>query len=428
MLMESCVARGATIAAMIAVCTLGACGSASKKAEPDPKPPVAAVLKTPKAFFIATPTNDARRLHALNADGLVSAIDFRDADGNPVPVQVDRAVALSSEWVWLSIWYPAKGGGVSGAQVIMRVADGKLFGVPSSWDPGSVQAKGNSLYSVNGAVERLDLTSMIIYPLNNPAYDTATGPFAVDHEGNVRAGELIGGAPSHKIFFGSGAPPVADPWGNGDTDLDLCPGGPDPLGNVYGEDGHLYAFCRRIVLDPQAASTVEYFVRQVHFTATGTQFTDAPPVRAAACGAPLQTTCPHESPMDVATPYTLNTRSRMIPFTSGFFTMTSVPQGGVALSWTDLALPAITVMSGEYGFWRAGDGIHRIHLQPGATPETVVVAPDLISWEVVDGVTLFTKYLTATAVATYRVTAPGVDPEVLSSSDMAIQQVVELVP
>jgi hypothetical protein len=56
----------------------------------------------------------------------------------------------------------------------------------------------------------------------------------------------------------------------------------------------------------------------------------------------------------------------------------------------------------------------------------MVTAPNLISWQVVGGTLVFTKYLTGTNVATYRVSGPGADPELVSSSDMQVQQIFEL--
>jgi hypothetical protein len=382
------------------------------------KPPVSAVIGVPKALFVATPagagasTTRALRLHAVDADDTVRTIDFRDQDGNPVAVYVERMDVLSRDWAWLRIGY-ATTDGYSLRYVLLRVADGKLYDADpfSSWEP---QVNGGWLYSFSeGSIVRVDLSSMTMYPMSNPAYDSVGGLLAIDHHGNVRTSEWSGHT-FQKIFFADNTPPLVDPWSVDAANPIFCEtgGASGELAQMHGDDTHLYSVCVRDV-----AGRLEYFVREVSFTATGSQFSDGPPVR---------TTGLPETRIAVAPDCTLRPRTRYLPLTSGFFTLSPAQEGGISLAWTDLPLSSVSLISGEYGYWKAGDGIFRIRFQAEAAPESVVAAANIISWQVAGGVVLFTRYLTGTAVATYRVTAPSVDPELVSSSDMQVQQVAEL--
>ena len=83
------------------------------------------------------------------------------------------------------------------------------------------------------------------------------------------------------------------------------------------------------------------------------------------------------------------------------------------------------VISGEYGYWRAGDYIFRIRFDADSPSELVVTTPNLIGWNVVGGAVVFTKFLSGTNVGTFRVSTPGAAPELVLSSDMAVRQIVE---
>jgi hypothetical protein len=399
-------------------------------------------LHSPRALFIATPASSSGpRLNEIDAtDGSFLQVEFKDHDGHPVTVTVGQLEALSSEWVWLYIWFYVREEGsdqqtLAARSVLLRISDGKLFDLSNAglWPPMQIHA--GSLYTDNnspGILQRVDLSSLLVVPMSNPAVDGTAGGLAVDADGNVRASEWIGGSWGHKIFFADNSPPAVDPWGAGEWGANFCSTGgyAGSLANVYGEDGNLYSVCIDDVPDPEGSTTtrfLEYFARTVRFTDAGPAFVDAEPVRSVTCTGPYAgaITCP-ETRLALQGSYNLNARNRKLLLTSGFFTMTPVTGGGISLAWTDLPLPAFTALSGSYGYWQSGDSVERLPLEAGATPEVMVATPNLISWQVVGGSVVFTKYLTGTAIGTYRVDSPGMDPELVSSSDMQVQQIVEL--
>jgi hypothetical protein len=156
------------------------------------------------------------------------------------------------------------------------------------------------------------------------------------------------------------------------------------------------------------------------FTATGTVRSAPSSVRTTAC-----TGTRPESRIRPTTPYRLHNRSRYLPLTSGFFTMSPVTAGGVSLTWTAKALPAITLISGNHGYWREGDTIKRLHFSAGSSAEEIVTASSIIGFKVAAGVLIYTKYITGTNVGTYAVCSPGAEPVLLLSEDMEVQQIVE---
>jgi hypothetical protein len=260
---------------------------------------------------------------------------------------------------------------------------------------------------------------------------------AVDHQGNVRT--LVASFPDGileihgaKIFFADGSPPVLDgAWAAASSYCEGLPGHsgfpPRSLATVYGEDGHFYVACDSIAQDPDVLTTwyVDYYVRDVSLAATGRQYTDVHLRRAAFEGSTMGI-YDHEQAVDAASSYGMNTRSRHLLRTSGFFTMSPVAGGGVTLSWTEKPLPAITLISGDYGYWSSENSILRIRLDADSPAETVVTSPTLIGWNVVGGVVVFTSYVTGTSIGTYRVSTPGATPELLQMSDMQVRQIVEL--
>ena len=176
------------------------------------------------------------------------------------------------------------------------------------------------------------------------------------------------------------------------------------------------------MLDPGGITTVQYFVREYVSFAPYMTVVDGPPVRSVDFFS--------EVAVLPATTYGLFTRSRYLPLSSGFFTMSGVPGGGISLAWTPKDLSGLAgnydpVISGEYGYWRAGDYIFRIRFDADSPSELVVTTPNLIGWNVVGGAVVFTKFLSGTNVGTFRVSTPGAAPELVLSSDMAVRQIVE---
>lgn len=418
--------------AVLALAVAAALAGCSKDQQAAPRPPAtASISPAPKALFTAWSLADGgQRLHELDAEDVIRQIDFRAADGSPVGVFVWDIEVLSTTWVLVSGEWDDGDPGLHPQALLLRIPDGRLFDVSSLW-PFAAQLSGGSLYSVHDRIERLDLTTMTVHPMSNPAYEVAAGPFLVDRAGNVRAIARAAADPTvpsrAKIFFADNSIPLVDPW-----QAPLCdPGGAGgTLAEVYGEDGTLYAFCAADLPDPEGSTTnrrLDYFVREVSFTHAGTRVFDQSPIRTTRCSGPTPgaVTCPDVKvgPSPSLRPHT---RARRLTFSTGFFTMSAVPGGGISLAWTDLALPDFTTVSAGHVYWRAGDVLYRLRLQAGATPETVVTDSGLISWQVAAGVVVFTKYLSGTAAGTYRVRAPGLDPELVSSSDVNVSKIVEL--
>lgn len=426
------------LAAIVLAAALSACSKHDARAKP---PASASLVGTPKALFLASAAaSGTTSLHEVTTEDAVVQVEFRDEDGRPLDVQVAGVTVLSREWVLLSIYQPSRDPSATPSDVLLRISDGKLFDAKALSVKGVPQVKrGNTLYSIGytptayGALLRTDLTTMRVEPMSNPQYDQLSGPFVVDHQGNVRAGEHDDTGYLGKIFFADNRPPVVDAWRpNVWTDVTFCDTGGNAgmLAAVYGEDDRLYAVCADDVPDPGSVPDPfgvttryqDYFVRQVSFTEAGSVLVDSPPVRRVA----YSRSVPAERRIAVSPWNDLRPRTRRLVLSTGFFTVAPVPAGGISVAWTDLPVPDLARISGEYGYWQEGTTVYRLRLAAGATREAVLTAPTLISWEVAGGVVIFTKYLTGTSIGTYRVDAPGAEPVLVSSSDMQVQQIQEL--
>lgn len=430
-------------------CLVMALGCSNSKPAPEtrvPRPPVAVEVGTPKALFIGTsPTMGAgivsgatsgggTQLIRVNRDGTVEGVPFKDEDGATVQVQVNHVELLSSDYLWVDFSY----GGGETVTALVRLADGKIFNLtPLGVNLASAQVKGEYLFAVSDAtLYRITLSSMQAQPMNNPNYDSVASmcrsEFEVDHQLNVRVPLVLNqpysGAPTAKIFFADNSPPVVDSYSQYTCDpvAAYC-SGTAPMADVYAENGHFMEVCWTAVQDPinLTSFTKSYFVRDISFTPSGTQYTDSAPVRTYAC---TTSDCSDETVLAAATTYTRHTLARYLPTTNGFFVMSSVAGAGIALAWTDMALPAITILSGDYGYWKSGDSVYRIKLNAGSTPELLVTSSNIINWKVAGGVLIYARYVTGTSIATYSVSAPGVTPVLLRSEDMQVQQIEEFDP
>lgn len=419
-------------------------GCSGAEDPPPAKPPVSAALGAATALFIgtgATPVAGTgprtKSLMKVEPDGTISPVTFANVDGLPVDPEVTHVEYLGEGYFALVLAYDARSGGW-GANVLLRASDGVLFDI-SDFSISGLHVKGGYLFAMSrlGAppdytahtLYRIELATMLATPVNNPAYDGIQDPGAryfVDADFDLRV------EPSWnvwRIFFFDDSPPVTDTWVSAPTPFCNPWGGNGELATVYGEDGVLYAVCLDDVPDlaDPTKRYLKYGVRSIDFTATGTVRSAPSEVRTSTC---TWTSldgfqCP-ESLIRPTTPYRLDSRSRYLPLTSGFFTMSPVTGGGVSLTWTDEALPPITLISGSYGYWREGDTIKRLHFSAGSSAEEVVTAPSIIGFKVAAGVLIYTRYITGTNIGTYAVSSPGAEPVLLLSEDMEVQQVVEL--
>lgn len=412
-------------AAVVLACAGGDAGST-------PRTPAFAELGTPKALFVAMENDGPARLHAVELDGRFRAVAFRDAAGRAVHVAVDEVRVLSPAWIWLRIVaVEATGDGLPNypRYVLARASDGRLFDAYefSGWTP---VVKGGLLFSrgPGNVLVRVDLATMSVTRLSDPARDPTAFAIAVDDGGNVRT--MVWDDPAYvaKIFPAEGTPPFADPR-PGDEQQQFCD---VPLASMYGEDRHLYAVCARDLPDPETAPSAwrrEYFVREVSFGPGGSRFVDQPPVRAVSCtdtGATLLD-CPDVPRLFGGSTFSdRRPRARFLPFSTGFFTQTPLPGAGLSLSWTDLALPSFDVLSGDAGYWQEADSVRRFRFRPGAAAETMVTDSAMGNWGVVGGVLVYLRNLGGPRSATYRVASPGADPELVASSNATVRSPAEL--
>jgi hypothetical protein len=420
-------------------------GCSKGTSEKPVRPPVSVNIGTPKALFIGTGTGtsgsalvtaatsaSATQLIRVNQDGTVEAVPFKDAYGATVQVQVTHVELLSSDYLWVEFSY-----NVADVTALVRLADGKIFDLtPLGVSLASAQVKGGYLFAVgDSTLYRITLSSMQAQPMNNPNYDSVAlmyrPEFEVDHQLNVRvpllSNQPYSGAYAPKIFFADNSVPVVDSYRTDDVPYAGYCSNTVPMAEVYAENGHFIEVCWTVAQDPTNVTsfTKSYFVRDISFTSSGTQFTDSAPVRTFSCAA---SDCSDETVLSVATTYTRHTLARYLPTTNGFFVMSSVAGAGIALAWTDMALPAITILSGDYGYWKSADSVYRINLTAGSTPELFVTSSNIINWHVAGGVLIYARYVTGTSIATYGVSAPGVTPVLLRSEDMQVQQIGELDP
>lgn len=425
-----------TLLALALAAAIAGCDHRDTAPEPSPAPvPVAAILVgTPKALFRWSPqrASDAA-LHELDADGGIHAVEFVDADEVPVRVKVTELRTLSRDWVWLRLFVvprPAEGDPDPVLRtVLLRVTDGRLFDA-EGLSLGHAQLKGQSLYAHladRPELVRVDLATMTRSPVNDPASDPVGDlPFLVDQQGNVRISLLRNGSSwVTKIFFADGSPPIVDPWRTAGMGMDLCDGGISEYATAYGDDGHLYVVCSSFAPDPEggASTTRGVLVQRVSFTPSGTQRTAAGPVvREGACSSGCI-----RLPIGTWTDYYPDSRSRyLLADTTGFFRLTAVPAGGFSLAWTDFPLPAGAWIAGEYAYWGPVDHtISRIRLEAGATAAPIAL-PIVSTWTVIGGVVVFSGGVGGPGAGTFKVTAPGTEPELISSSVLQVFDFVEL--
>lgn len=417
---------------------LAACSPGGEPAPPGA--PAIARVSRPKALFLVLSSADPSwRLHQLDEAGIIRRVEFSDDRGAPVDLEIGILEVLSRGWVRLAVMPPGARDEelLNASGLLLRIADGRLFDRSDLDWSTAPQLKGTDrLYAVaRRALRRIDLTTMDMHVLSDPAVDPVAGPeLLVDHDGNVRVPAHTGARVGFHwtIFFADGGAPVEDPSSPAWPEPDFCntPHAGNALATMYGEDDHLYTLCASLVPDPYGSTPVarrEYFVRQVSFTRVGSRFLDLPPIRTVACTAADQwnITCP-ESHLPERLPIDRRPRLQHRFLTSGFFTMRPVPAGGFSVSWADLVPPRDAVHSGGFAWWRTGDDLVRVRLEAGATPETVATVPGLVRWTAVGGVLVYTRSVAGGGLGTYQVSGPGASPRLVSSSDMRISQIVEL--
>jgi hypothetical protein len=445
------------VVAVCAALSLPACGGGGSGSSPrneNPnlppaaKPPLTGGLDPSTiALMVGNQQGGAAGQKALlqvDPAGAVTAVTFRDEDAHAVGVSVTSVEALGDGMFALDLSYVTSTSQTRTIRALWRTSDGRLFDL-SAYNLAGAQLKGNDLFVLSSALSGSSYTlyhvdvasldaSLVATPMNNPAYDVLAYPapkMLVDRDLDVLIEAHFGVSNmEYETFFHDNSAPFTQARSEG---LVFCPTGGRgwQLASAYGEDGQVYVFCINEVPD-LGSSLVRYLryeVRRVDFTAAGPVVLDPVAVRTTTCsGATPQTiSCP-ESRLASTTPYKLQNRSRYIPLTSGYFTMSPVTGGGLTFTWTDLALPsaATSLISGSYLYWKEVDTIRRIRFEAGAAPEDLVTATSIIGWQVANGVVIYTRHDTGTSIGTYKVTGPGAAPVRMMSDDMQVQHIVEL--
>lgn len=368
-----------------------------------PGAPASADLGAFKTLYVGTPfavaerSNGGGHLFVVDGDDAVREIEFRDTQGRPSPVEVLDVRVLSAAWVWLHLAPGVAKDGPSPAHALLRVSDGKLFDAEALSAGGTPQLRRGDVLSAiamradgSSAVARLDLTSMELQYLGTTAAGSPGSKgarFVVDRDGNVRAlaSTPESGLPRQTIFFADGGAPVVDSWGPDQADPAFCEtaGGGGTLALTHGTDDGLYAFCVSTSVsvmspspDPEGVTTFhprQYFVREVRFTPTGSQFVDqAPavsspcPVRGAFGEGGVCAKLPLLRPAD-----DLRARTHRVGLGGGFFSLAPEPGGGLSVAWTTLSRgPDASGSIDEFQWWSTGPIVFRSQLRTGG-PEAV---------------------------------------------------------
>lgn len=447
------------LAALCSASLLAACGSGSSASNDGPppnpnpnptptatvKPPVSALLNAnARAIFVGAISSaagaSAKALWQMDPTGAVTSVSFRDEDAREVRVDVKSVAALGDDLLALELRYADALAIPHDVRALWRRSDGRIFDL-SGYDVTNGQLKGDHLFAISSPFDEtatlfdLDVstlgTTIAARPMSDPRSDPITvwPEFYVDGDRDVVL-RTSGTGYAWETFFHDDAAPVKSP---GSFTFSVCPSVGNQLGqlaSVYGEDGALYVFCVEGVPLKGSAYTdyLRYFVQRVDFTSTGISLVDPVEVRTVACPAASWGIVCSESRIDAKTPYGLQSRSRFVPLSTGFFTMLPVLGGGISISWTNETFPFMVSprVAGSFMYWKDHDTIRRIAFAPGAAPQEVTTATNIIDFQVAHGIVFFTRYETGTSVGTYEVKTPGAAAVKLTSDDLRIQQIVEL--
>ncbi len=419
-------------------------------------PPKSISLENPKALFIdkmgnltAEPSivssnsegnnvaysesTDPNRkvLKQISQDNQISEVIFQDSSGDQVELSVTDLIKINNDYIIVEFVFNEE---IKKALIDISdpSSDCVLYDV-TDFSADYFQVRDNYLFALsNNTIQRLDLNTLTVQAMNNPDFD----PLESGKNWNGYEDLLIGNGlniiacrqnPSgciNYIFYNDFSPPRQA------FQTIVATGGGGSAGLVYGEDGFIYQIqriysgCAYGGCDPEDLGT---YIRRLEITPSGLDVT------ADQAGDYVDLGSYAAGYRRIKNSYALDDRNRYILFNGGFFTMDSSADGSIILNWTDLTLTDlpdgsttnVPLVSKDYVYWRNGDSILRQQLTADSTQELIVTDSNMISFEVVGTVVIFSRYNTAVEIATYQV-IPGNLPELLYSSDMEVQKIVEL--
>ncbi len=429
--------------------------------------PERAGVAQPRALFLADPTTAARQTAAqtlmqITASGEIAQVTFQSAEGEPVEISVSSLFRVGSDFVAIAFSVqsseenPQPGGDTkplsfqevtppTGAQqALLRLQDGVLFDI-SGYPIETAQVRGNNVFLIRDqTLYRIDLETLTATPMNNPSFDALESyhpmGWRAAHEAERLYRFLADGAgtvaiikPGEstvlKLFYADNRPPVTG------APIDLPPdesalGSESRYALIYGADGAYHAFVRYYAgncADPpmctQTVAPGEYW-RRYAFSGTGVTHTDALIGDNVADGTFI----------NFENNAALESSSRFVVFSNGFYSLSLDASGTPAATWTAKALPATVAttllsdrhLSGNFVYWRVASSVRRIELSAASVEEILVDEPGLLDYELIEGDLVYTKYITATNIGTFRIRAGETTATQIADSNMNVSQIVEL--
>lgn len=421
------------------------------------KSPTKLVLNNPKALFLSNPpsssgqskmdlatcraASNGKCMKQINQDDMVEDVEFQDKDNNTVPVIVSELSPIGNNYFYAEISKDENSENLKG---LIRISDGKIFDITnyaSDFYPingqrnTNMQIEGDYLYSYypdDKVIYKINLNDLTASAINNPLVDEIweSSTFCpngwcyqnigIFHQFLLSNGFVFSETQSgNKIFTPDNSAPVAINYNIIDT------GGGTVPGLVKGEDGFIYQI-KSTNSSLSCGSTTLVCLIKYEFTNSGIVKTFQ--------GVDNNVTS-YSNFRPAKSSYKINDRNRYVLFTNGFYQMTPITNGGVNLNFTSKDLSGIPdgtgnnypIISGNYVFWKSGSIIYRLELTNSSIPEVFINDSNIIKFEIISGSIVYTKYISGTNIGTYQVSTPGGSSLLLESSDMEVEQIVELI-
>ena len=377
--------------------------------------PAKADFHDPDTIFLGKTTSVSRSassggfsLFEVQNNGSVREVSFLDEEGNEVQVSVSNLYNFGSNYIGMIFSYQ-----YTVYSVVIDVSDGTIYNL-SDYSLGTAFYRNNYLYitgKFNSTLYKADFINKIAVPINNPDYD----PISRDAFIYVTTDNLI--CVSGKMFYPDNRAPL--------------------------DTNSLNFNCAASPMSRWRSTflTAGEVIWEVHHTTNASDnsyqniFVDESGVRigtptnygVSTAGSLLWAIWVNPSIRDT---------TRYILYENGYFKI-QISGDNLSITYTDKSFPEsiqrYPVTSGARGYLSGtklficeGNEIKYMDIVTDNDFTTLVSPTSIIKWNVLyDDCITYSSYVTATKIATYKITIGG-SSELLSNSDMEIEQILEL--
>jgi len=377
--------------------------------------PTRVVLNNPKSVFTGKSASMQNNVVATSImyevlnDDSIQEVKFVDENDNEITVNVTRLVRINESYLGIIFKYND-----NEYKVIVNINDGIMLDF-SDYNIETAKIINNNLYVLSReTIYRIDLNTNIATPMNNPVYDPVNQVmhdyFIVVNDENVFACSYCWGGYLSNIFFKDNSVPC-HPSQPGLSLMDSLTNS-GSCGLLIGNDGYLYNLLNtdgfKVVKCTFNKSGIsEEIIMDDH---TGQYFIG----------------------FKYSYNYDLYARKRYILYANGYRAVTrNQESGGFDCEFVERDFSSIKYAYSEGKlklvnntlYFKDGDAIQSFNLSSDTDFQEIITHPNIINWWVSGDCVMFTSYITATNVGTYKVNNGSA--ELISNSDMKIKNIVE---